>query len=288
MWELVEWLVKMEHLAAEFYENATLLYRDDTDLARLLKRLAEDELLHFKHLESALELIKSRPQYRADIVLDDKTRSKFEALLRESKKNVEAGTLTKDSLLDSIISIEFSEWNDIFLYAVNTLKERKPEFIKLAASIEPHKKIIERYLESHSSFHGYLAKIRQLPDVWKERILVVDDNELIRTILTRLLTVEGAVDTAVNGNEGLHKLMQFYYDMIISDIDMPLMSGIEFYKQALAHYPSITDRFLFFTGDLTSENHDFLKTHKLRYLLKPASVETIMDTVHRVLVASSS
>lgn len=68
-----------------------------------------------------------------------------------------------------------------------------------------------------------------LPD--KKSILVVDDSITVREVECRLLTNHGyAVDTAVNGMDGWNAVRSGHYDLVITDIDMPRMNGIDFIK----------------------------------------------------------
>lgn len=61
------------------------------------------------------------------------------------------------------------------------------------------------------------------------RILVVDDEQAIRQTLKEILSFEGyAVDTAENGKDGLAMLTDNLYDVVLSDIKMPGMDGMEF------------------------------------------------------------
>jgi len=63
------------------------------------------------------------------------------------------------------------------------------------------------------------------------KILVVDDEPQIRRIMRETLTAEGyEVDDARNGLEGLEKLREFRPDLILLDINMPEMSGVEVCK----------------------------------------------------------
>ncbi len=72
------------------------------------------------------------------------------------------------------------------------------------------------------------------------RILVVDDSELIREkIKITLLLKNHIVDLANNGNEGLKRLMDNKYNLIITDLVMPDMEGIEFILQSKKKYPNI-------------------------------------------------
>lgn len=62
----------------------------------------------------------------------------------------------------------------------------------------------------------------------KKRILIVDDSAIVRRVLSYLLTTEGfEVDQAVDGQDGLKRVKKERYDLLISDIDMPEMTGIE-------------------------------------------------------------
>jgi CheY-like chemotaxis protein len=74
----------------------------------------------------------------------------------------------------------------------------------------------------------------------KHRILVVDDEESIRSVFAQLLQREGYdVDTAENGFDALLQLKQFLPDVIISDLNMPKMSGFEFLSVVRRRFPKI-------------------------------------------------
>ena len=64
------------------------------------------------------------------------------------------------------------------------------------------------------------------------KILVIDDNEWVRDTLKQLLSMSGyQVDAAENGSKGLNKIKSRRYDVVLSDIQMPEMDGIELLKQ---------------------------------------------------------
>jgi CheY-like chemotaxis protein len=72
------------------------------------------------------------------------------------------------------------------------------------------------------------------------RILVVDDEESIRDVFTQLLQHEGyEVETAEDGFEALLKLKDFVPDVIVSDLNMPKMSGFEFLSVVRRRFPNI-------------------------------------------------
>jgi|ERR1022692_2006137 CheY-like chemotaxis protein len=75
----------------------------------------------------------------------------------------------------------------------------------------------------------------------KFRILVVDDEECIREVFGQLLQREGyEVATAEDGFDALLKLKQFLPDVIISDLNMPRMSGFEFLSVVRRRFPKIS------------------------------------------------
>ena len=145
--------------------------------------------------------------------------------------------LTKKDLVDRLVTIEFAECNDIFLYVVNSLRNESHEFKEVGAQIRDHLQHIERFLESLPGCQEYLALIRHIPSVWEGKILIVEDMDYISQFLEAVLASEGSVEMAGNGAEGLRKLSKTQFDVVVSDVDMPMVSGIEFYEQAAKKRP---------------------------------------------------
>jgi two-component system sensor histidine kinase and response regulator WspE len=70
----------------------------------------------------------------------------------------------------------------------------------------------------------------------RKKILVVDDSITVREMERKLLENRGyEVDIAVNGAEGWNAVRTNTYDLVISDIDMPKMNGIELVRQIKSH-----------------------------------------------------
>ncbi len=116
----------------------------------------------------------------------------------------------------------------------------------------------------------------------KNKILIVDDEPGIVYFLKAILEKDGPVETAENGQEALQLTMRHYFDVIISDIDMPILNGIEFYKQAIAMDYNIGKRFLFITGEPSPEDIDFFAKNNLTYMIKPVSVNEIEEAIHKI------
>ena len=103
------------------------------------------------------------------------------------------------------------------------------------------------------------------------RALVVEDNESLRLLFRVLLQSLGfQPDEAPNGSVALQMIQEADYDFIISDIDMPVLNGIEFYQQLSTHSPHLCDRIVFTTGNTSNERYnEFFKTVSCPVLFKP-------------------
>lgn len=83
-----------------------------------------------------------------------------------------------------------------------------------------------------------------------KRILLVDDEKMVRDFFALLLKKSGIViDMAVHGEDALDKLANVTYDLVISDINMPKLNGIDLYHQVVEAHPYLRDKFILITGD---------------------------------------
>jgi len=112
-------------------------------------------------------------------------------------------------------------------------------------------------------------------------ILVVDDEEQVRTALTSLLEREGYTVTSAEGpTEGLEILRQQPIKLVISDHNMPDMSGIEFFRLIRERHPHVCRIML--TGDPERETiiRAVNEGEVYRFLPKPWNNTTIRVTVY--------
>jgi putative nucleotidyltransferase with HDIG domain len=117
----------------------------------------------------------------------------------------------------------------------------------------------------------------------RPRILVVDDEKFIRDILADFLGMEGyVVRTAEDGRAAVSELARARYDMVISDLKMPNMGGIELLKEIARICPDTLT--VIMTGFGTVETAiDAMKRDAYDYILKPFKVEEIIHIVQRGL-----
>ncbi|MDD8016972.1 MAG: response regulator, partial [Bacteroidota bacterium] len=112
-------------------------------------------------------------------------------------------------------------------------------------------------------------------------ILIVDDEENILDITAMVLEMEGyVVRTALNGAQAIDLLKNFIPDLIISDIIMPGMNGIEFFRQVRSNPQIQHIPFIFVTAQ--SDNATVMMGKELGsddYLTKPVDPNLLLSTI---------
>lgn len=117
------------------------------------------------------------------------------------------------------------------------------------------------------------------------RILIADDEPGIVEVLREVLKGVGYdVDTATNGEEALSKLSSNQYDVVISDLCMPEISGQKLYELVRGIQPDLARRIIFVTGDTVSaDSRQFLESTSNRWFSKPFDIEEIEQIVNETV-----
>jgi CheY-like chemotaxis protein len=131
---------------------------------------------------------------------------------------------------------------------------------------------------------GVTAEPGPPPAAGRLRVLVVDDEVALREALSRFLQrrdihVEGVAD----GWEAIRLLEQRDFDVIISDVRMPGMSGREFLERLRRDRPGLVARLVFSTGDsFTPETATLLKESGVPTVAKPFDFAVLERVVREV------
>jgi two-component system chemotaxis response regulator CheY len=285
--DLITWLCNLEDLACNFYKRAVDSFKEDPAFAHFLHRLAEDEAQHSQLLASARDLFPSEgelPEFA--FIVDAATKDRLEKPVRDSLAKLLAGDLTQATLLSNIVKAEFSEWNDLFVYVVTTCQKDSKTWQHIAATVQAHRSRIEKYLTGLPEGLKPTEDVRSFPKIWEHAFLIVEDEPVIRFLWERLLQQRGKVESATNGREGLEKTNRSFFDVIITDIDMPVMNGLEFFRQATAHDERLKKRFVFCTGNVRPEVSEVSSSNQIPLLQKPFTVEQMFETLDKVLETS--
>ena len=116
----------------------------------------------------------------------------------------------------------------------------------------------------------------------RARVLLIDDNVAVTRSMTRLLAPECEVIVAANGREGLERLLapDAAYDLVLCDLTMPVMNGIELYTRLQAIDPRRATELVFLTGGATSpEAERFLAELPNVQLQKPFEVARLLRLI---------
>jgi len=116
-----------------------------------------------------------------------------------------------------------------------------------------------------------------------ERILIVDDEESLRMSLKFKLKSAGFdVDVAVDGEEALEKLKRRHTDVVLLDINMPRMSGIEALNQIRQDFPETEAIMLTGFADFSTAI-ECLKMGARDYLVKPVDTTELVTRVRSLM-----
>ena len=129
------------------------------------------------------------------------------------------------------------------------------------------------------------AVVEEAEKVTGAKILVVDDESGVRKLLKQVLTGEGHnVETVNNAEKALERIKGGRYNLILMDIKMPGMSGIELYKNMQKIARTLSRRAVFITGDVIStDTRDFLSRTKAPHITKPFDIEKLTKDINRML-----
>jgi len=122
-------------------------------------------------------------------------------------------------------------------------------------------------------------------EIIRGRILVVEDEPLIAGLLGDMLMADGHDVDAVNtGRAALERLASQAYDLIVSDLRMPVLDGRGLYRELQARHPEMLRRILFVTGSaLDPGNEEFLVRTRAPWLAKPFTMNDLHRLTQKVL-----
>ena len=124
------------------------------------------------------------------------------------------------------------------------------------------------------------SPLAQTPPAVRGRVLVIDDEEMILRVLTRILH-EQEVQCTASAREALSWLDAGQeFDLILSDLMMPTMTGMQFYEHLLERHAELAPRVVFMTGGVITPNASaFLQSVSNQRLEKPFDCASLVKMV---------
>jgi two-component system NtrC family sensor kinase len=163
------------------------------------------------------------------------------------------------------------------IYARSRVGEGSTFVIELPISISLHEEAVTPAL---------LPKALQFENlVRNKRILVVDDEKYILDFFVEVFQMfPMRVDTARDGRSAMEMMERTDYDLVVTDVKMPQMSGRDLFKWITQQRPHLTNRIIFVTGDtVSSETRSFFEDTSNRYLAKPFKIEEVKEVIQQTL-----
>ena len=118
-------------------------------------------------------------------------------------------------------------------------------------------------------------------------ILIIDDEKAIRKTLGEILSFEGyKIDEAADGEEGLKKFREKNYDLVLCDIKMPKLDGIEFLQKAGEINPDIPIIIISGHGNIETAV-EAVKKGAFDYISKPPDLNRMLITIRNAMDKSS-
>ena len=109
------------------------------------------------------------------------------------------------------------------------------------------------------------------------RVLLVDDEEEFVSALSERLMLRGIeVDSALNGEEALARLVEKEFEVVILDVMMPGLGGLEVLRQIKSTYPN-TQVILLTGHGSTREGIEGMRLGAFDYLIKPVDIEEMLE-----------
>jgi len=114
------------------------------------------------------------------------------------------------------------------------------------------------------------------------RVLVVDDDETIRDTLYELLSEEYLCQTAETAEKAFARLEADIYDVVLTDISMPGLSGLELLGQVRQRFPETP---VIIISGISDQEHaqGLIKLGAFDFLLKPFRLEVVEKSVRRAV-----
>lgn len=120
------------------------------------------------------------------------------------------------------------------------------------------------------------------------RLLVADDEPLLRRVIERMGQGEGMVTTCVVGTEEAKAALRAHdYELVLLDVRMPGGGGAEVFRTILAEHPRLVPRTVFMSGELTNDMAELVGQGHGGIVPKPFDLHALLDVLDGVLARAN-
>lgn len=274
MKQLIRWLKLMGFMKLNLYSKSAQIFTEDKKLSRFLKDLAEDEAYQNLFFSCALQYLQIiKKDIPLDVDIDENIKKKIEAPLVEYTMLINANRLhNRSAILEAIVEIETSYLNEIYTYAIKILTKFSVVYQYTLTKHQTHKNRIYKFFKSVKDESFIFNIFINKQDLYKCKILIIDNNEIMGNILKELLKKKVKIVTSKNYNYGIKKLYSNYFDIVVANFNLSENGGITFYREATQRNKKLIDKFIFYANNFEPYEQGFLLMHNIQFLYKPVSL----------------
>lgn len=229
-----------------------LIVIDDEEIRLAIEGLLDGWDYQTESVIDGIEGLQNVRSFKPDIILATRVLHPFdgvEFLQKAQREDPSVGLFVLEELVSDAKSVKLGVVNRLPLGV-------KPEILRAT---------LQAFLDGRHRPSGVFLSYSSI------RILTVDDDDSRHGLAALLSTWGYETETAQDGIEGLEKIKSFKPDIVITDIRMPRMDGLQFFKRAHAKYPTIG--FFVWTGYGTIEQAvEAVKLGAIDYYSKPVDV----------------
>ena len=244
--------------------GTVLLAEDNEDNQQLITRLVKLTGLDIDCVDNGELAVKATKNQTFDLILMD--------MQMPVMGGKEATTIIK----------EHGVQTPIVAFTANVMKHQMDEYRALGFSA-----ILEKPIDRQKLFNTLETQLKHSTHRTPPNVLVVEDNEVNLLILCRYVNKANEtakVDSAVNGQEAIEKVQTKDYDLILMDMEMPILGGLEATK-SIREMKKTMPIFIV-TGNIGRETHDqCLSAGANGHITKPVDKtlihKTIVQALHR-------
>ncbi len=120
------------------------------------------------------------------------------------------------------------------------------------------------------------------------KYLIVDDDDAVRDLLSLLFEGDAEITCAANGLEALELTKTYKFDMVFSDINMPIMDGVEFCERAMEGNSEFSAHLVILTGNPSKRVLSLCQENHIPLFSKPVSVFELKEAVNLMLKENES
>jgi DNA-binding NtrC family response regulator len=114
-------------------------------------------------------------------------------------------------------------------------------------------------------------------------LLVYEDEETRRLLINIFRNKGISVHCARNGNNLENLLTQKYFDVILSDVQLPKLEGLKLGKWLKKNKPEYLKKLIILTGFIDKEIEDYCENLNCEYFMKPIKKGPLIETIRRII-----